>query len=196
MPNLPPITRNLIIACLAMLVLANISPMVTYWLALWPVGSGRFMPWQLVTYAFLHVDPSHLFFNMLGLWMFGMELETLWGPRRYMQFLLASAVAGGLAQLLVAALLGSFAPTLGASGALFGLLAAFGLLFPNRPVALFMVVPTTARNAVLIFGAIELVLGYTSPNGGVAHFAHLGGALGGWLMIRYWRGQVPFGRRR
>jgi len=196
MPPLPPVTRNLMIACLAILVLQSFFPLVTGLFALWPIASGAFMPWQMLTYAFLHGDAQHLFFNMLGLWMFGVELERLWGTKRYVQFLVASALAAAVAQLALSALLGLHAPTVGASGALFGLLAAFGLLFPNRPVALFMVLPTTARNAVLIFGAIELFFGYTSPMGGVAHFAHLGGMVGGWLMIRYWRGQPPFSRRR
>jgi len=197
MPTLPPITRNLIIACLVVMVLQAFTPLVDLLLPLYPVESGRFIPWQVLTYAFVHADSSHLFFNMLGLWMFGQELERLWGPKRYLQFLLASTLAAAAAQLVLAALLKSFSPTVGASGALFGLMAAYGMLFPNRQVMLFMVMPTSARNAVLIFGAIELFFGFLTPvGGGVAHFAHLGGLVGGWLMIRYWRGHPPFSKRR
>jgi membrane associated rhomboid family serine protease len=164
--------------------------------ALWPVGSGLFQPWQLLTYAFLHGGLFHLFFNMLGLWMFGAELERLWGPRRYLQFLLAGVVAAALAQLLVTWLTNSNVPTVGASGGLFALLLAFGMLFPNRIIMpLFPPIPMKARTFVMLFGGIELVLGYMDRTG-VAHFAHLGGMVGGFLMIRYWRGQSPFSARR
>jgi membrane associated rhomboid family serine protease len=164
------------------------------WLALWPVNSGQFMPWQLITYAFLHGDPLHLFFNMLGLWMFGSELERLWGNRRYIQYLLAAVLAAALVQMLFTLLVGTMAPTIGASGALFGLLLAYGMLFPNRTIMpLFPPIPMKARTFVIVFGALELFLGL-SGGGGIAHFAHLGGMLGGYLMILYWRGRPPFGR--
>jgi membrane associated rhomboid family serine protease len=165
-------------------------------LALWPVQSGLFFPWQVVTYGFLHGDVGHLFFNMLGLWMFGSEIERLWGPKRYLQFLLASLLTAAAAQLLVTFVMGSRVPTVGASGALFGLLMAFGMLFPNRTIVpLIPPIPMKARTFVIVFGAIELLFGL-SGRSGIAHFAHLGGMLGGFLMIRYWRGQSPFGRRR
>lgn len=168
-------------------------------LALWPATSGRFMPWQIVSYGFLHGDFSHLFFNMFGLWMFGGELERLWGHKRYLQMLLASVVTAALCQLLVTWLLGSRAPTVGASGALFGLLLSFGMLFPNRVIMpLIPPIPMKARTFVAVFGAIELALGIFGPSG-VAHFAHLGGMLGAWLLISWWRGKLPFsggGRRR
>ncbi len=165
-------------------------------LALWPLASGQFLPWQVLTYAFLHAGVGHLFFNMLGLWMFGGELESLWGARRYIQFLIAGTVTAALTQLLVTSLIGSIAPTVGASGALFALLLAFGMLFPNRTIMpLFPPIPMKARTFVMVFGGLELLLGVTGGTG-VAHFAHLGGMLGGFLMIRFWRGQAPFSRRR
>lgn len=165
------------------------------WMALWPVATSMFMPWQVVTYAFLHGDVLHLFFNMLGLWMFGSELERLWGDRRYLQFLLAGILAAAAAQLIITWLVGSSVPTVGASGGLFALLLAFGMLFPNRIIMpLFPPIPMKARTFVIVFGTIELVLGLMGGSG-VAHFAHLGGMVGGWLMIRYWRRQPPFGRR-
>jgi membrane associated rhomboid family serine protease len=168
------------------------------------VASGNFMPWQVVTYAFLHGGMGHLFFNMLGLWMFGSELERLWGGKRYMQFLLAGVLAAAAAQLIVTFLTGSRVPTLGASGALFALLLAFGMLFPNRVIMpLFPPIPMKARTFVIVFGGIELLLGSGLVDsllglggGNIAHFAHLGGMVGGWLMIRYWRKQPPFGSRR
>jgi membrane associated rhomboid family serine protease len=169
---------------------------VEAWLALWPLASGRFMPWQLLTYALLHGDMVHLFFNMLGLWMFGSEIERLWGGRRYTHFLLACILAAALVQLVVTFLTGSKVPTVGASGALFGLLLAFGMLFPNRTIMpLFPPIPMKARTFVFVFGGLELVMGFLGRTG-IAHFAHLGGMLGAWLLISYWRGRGPFGRRR
>jgi membrane associated rhomboid family serine protease len=167
-----------------------------YWFALWPLGTGLFRPWQLLSYGFLHGDLTHLIFNMLGLWMFGSELERLWGRHRYWQFLLASLLSAAAMQLLVTWLTASRVPTVGASGALFGLLLAFGMLFPNRIIMpLIPPIPMKARTFVIVFGVLELLLGLYGRSG-VAHFAHLGGMLGGFLMIRYWRGQPPFGTKR
>jgi membrane associated rhomboid family serine protease len=166
------------------------------YLALWPVGSGNFLPWQVVTYAFLHGSWSHLFFNMLGLWMFGAELERLWGPKRFMQFYAASVLTAAASQLTLCAVIGATFPTVGASGGLFGLLLAFGMMFPNRVIVpLIPPIPMKARTFVIIYGGLELLFGVTGTMQGVAHFAHLGGMLGGYLMIRYWRGQPPFGKR-
>jgi membrane associated rhomboid family serine protease len=197
MPPIPPLTKNLMLACTAVFCLQFIVPgLLTQWFALWPVHSGNFMPWQVLSYGFLHRDVLHLFFNMLGLWMFGSELERLWGARRYWQFLLAGLLAAAATQLLVTALFGALAPTVGASGALFALLLAYGMLFPNRTIMpLFPPIPMKARTFVIVFGALELVLGFMN-RGDVAHFAHLGGMVGGFLMIRYWRGQPPFTSRR
>jgi membrane associated rhomboid family serine protease len=195
MPPIPPVTRALLLICTAVFCVQFLVHLET-WFALWPLGSGRFMPWQPVTYAFLHGGTFHLFFNMLGLWMFGSELERLWGRTRYLQFLLAGVLAAAAAQMLVTWLSGSRIPTVGASGGLFALLLAFGMLFPNRTIVpLFPPIPMKARTFVMVFGGLELLLGYLDRTG-VAHFAHLGGMVGGFLMIRYWRGQPPFARRR
>jgi len=195
MPPIPPLTRALMIACTVIFMLQQVV-FLSGVFALWPIGSGNFLPWQLVTYAFLHGGVGHLFFNMLGLWMFGSELERVWGQQRYWQFLLAGVLTAALAQLLITALAGSRVPTVGASGALYALLLAFGMLFPNRVIMpLFPPIPMKARTFVIVFGALELLLGLMDV-GGVAHFAHLGGMVGGFLMIRYWRGQPPFGSRR
>jgi membrane associated rhomboid family serine protease len=103
-------------------------------LALWPLGSGNFMPWQLITYAFLHADIGHIFFNMLGLWMFGSELERLWGGKRFLQFMAAGVLSAAACQLIISPIFGSFAPTIGISGGLFALLLAYGMLFPDRTI--------------------------------------------------------------
>jgi len=195
MPPLPPITQALLLInvaafCLDFFVGNGLESLF----ALWPLGAG-FFPWQIVTYAFLHGSFTHLFFNMLGLWMFGADLERLWGPKRYLQFYLASVLSAGLCQLLVSALIGSQVPTIGASGGIFGLLLAFAMMFPNRQVMLLIPpIPMKAKYFVAIYGVIELVTGVWNPYGGVAHFAHLGGMLGGFLMIRFWQRRPPFGR--
>jgi membrane associated rhomboid family serine protease len=168
---------------------------VDRFLALWPIGAG-FLPWQIVTYGFLHGGFNHLLFNMLGLWMFGAELERLWGAKRFLQFFMASVVAAAGFQLIVCALMGASFPTVGASGGLFGLLLGFAMMFPNRTIVpLIPPIPMKAKTFVAIYGGLELLFGVTGTMAGVAHFAHLGGIAGGWLMIRYWRGQPPFGRR-
>ena len=217
------------LACVAAFCLDLLLPLDRLF-ALWPLASGAFMPWQLVTYGFLHGGLAHLLFNMLGMWMSGAELERLWGRNRYLVFLLVSLVTAGLTQLVVTALLGSMARTVGISGALYGLLLAYALVFPRRqfdllgfvPVVLLMIpstifnvmgmvlfvimltnraalpirpIPMPALGMVVAFGAIELYLGVLGRSG-VAHFAHLGGMLGGWLVLRYWRGLPPFGGRR
>jgi len=197
MPPLPPITQALLLAnvgvfCAQFLLGGWIEGLF----ALWPLGAG-FLPWQVVSYAFLHGSLGHLFFNMLGVWMFGAELERLWGSQRFVQFYAASVLAAAATQLVFTSLSGSLVPTVGASGGLFGLLLAYGMLFPNRTIMpLFPPIPMKARTFVAIFGGLELLLGVTGTQSGIAHFAHLGGMLGGYLMIRYWRGQAPFGRRR
>ena len=167
--------------------------------ALWPPGGldSHFAPWQIVTYAFLHANVAHIFFNMFALYMFGSEIERLFGSRFYLFFYLASVVTAALTHLVVTGLMGSPpVPMVGASGGIYGLLLAFGMYFPHRRVMLlFPPIPMRARTFVVAFAAIELVLGVTQTAAGVAHFAHLGGMLGGFLMIQYRRGKFPFGKR-
>ena len=173
---------------------------------LWPLGGAEagglgFQPWQLVTYGFMH-DPrniGHLAFNMLALAMFGSQLEYTWGTRRFVTYYLVCVIGAGLCQLGVVTwslAQGAFPyPTLGASGGVFGLLLAYGVLFPNqRLVLLFPPIPMRARTLVIVYGLVELVLGITGTRSGVAHFAHLGGMLFGWLLLQHWRGRPPFNR--
>ena len=123
--------------------------------------------------------------------------SRIWGGKRYMQFFGASLLAAAATQLIMSFLGGWFNPTVGASGGLFGLLLAFGMMFPNRTIMpLFPPIPMKAKVFVAVYGGLELLLGVTGTSSGVAHFAHLGGMLGGWLMLRYWRGQPPFGSNR
>ncbi len=198
MPPLPPITQALLLINVALFCIDEaLGHVLSFWLALWPLGSSQFYPWQVVTYGFMHGSLTHLFFNMMGIWMFGAELERVWGARRYSQFMLASIFTAALSQLLMSQLNGSMAPTVGISGGLFGLLLAFGMMFPNRIIVpLIPPIPMKAKYFVALFGGLELLFGVTGTQAGVAHFAHLGGMLGGWLMIRYWRGQPPFPPKR
>jgi membrane associated rhomboid family serine protease len=198
MPPLPPITQALLLINVALFCIDEaLGHVLSYWLALWPLESAQFYPWQVVTYGFMHGSFTHLFFNMMGIWMFGAELERVWGAKRYSQFMLASIFTAALTQLLMSQLNGSLNPTVGISGGLFGLLLAFGMMFPNRMIVpLIPPIPMKAKVFVAIFGGLELILGVTGTQAGVAHFAHLGGMLGGWLMIRYWRGQPPFPPKR
>jgi membrane associated rhomboid family serine protease len=196
MPSMPPITQALILINVAMYFLDDLlGGGLSMHMALWPLESGLFYPWQVLTYAFLHGSIGHIFFNMLGLWMFGSELERIWGQRRYLEFLGASVLTAAATQLLISMLAGYHNPTVGASGGLFGLLLAFGMMFPERTIMpLFPPIPMKAKVFVAVYGGIELFMGVTGTSSGVAHFAHLGGMLGGWLMLRYWRGQPPFKR--
>jgi membrane associated rhomboid family serine protease len=193
-----PVTQALLLANIAAFMLQMFAePVMVAYFALWPfhASSGAhplavgFQPWQLVTYAFLHGGLMHLLFNMLALYMFGSDIERVFGARRYTIYYFVCVVSAAVAQLIVASSGDSPPyPTVGASGGVFGLLLAFGLFFPRRMVMLiFPPIPMPAWLFVTLYGALELFLGVTGTQQGVAHFAHLGGMLGGYLTIRYWR---------
>ena len=150
------------------------------WFALLPLGQG-FQIWQLFTYMFMHAGLSHLFFNMLALWMFGMELENTWGSRKFLTYYLVCGLGAGLANLLVAPLFTSVGPTVGASGAIYGVLLAFGLIFPDRLIFIYFFVPLKAKYFVILYMVIEFVS--VSNTDGIAHFAHLGGAIVGLIYL-------------
>ncbi|MBK7472409.1 MAG: rhomboid family intramembrane serine protease, partial [Betaproteobacteria bacterium] len=183
--SLPPVTQALIIInVLAFLLQSLLGDGLTVALALWPFGT-YFMPWQIVTYAFLHGSTTHLLFNMFGVYMFGSDLERVWGSRRYLTFYMVSAIAAAIAQQIVSSLSGAVYPTVGASGAVFGLLLGFAMVFPRRMVVpLFPPIPMRAPIFVALYGGLELFLGVTGTQAGVAHFAHLGGMAGGYLLLR------------
>jgi len=163
--------------------------------ALWPLqpidGVSYFHFWQIITYSFLHSTDNitHLLFNMLGLWMFGAEVERYVGPRRLLACYFASVVSAGLSQLFIPMLFGAPpAPTIGASGGVFGLLLAYAFLFPRRKVIpLFPPIPMPAWLFATLYAGVELFLGVTGTLSGVAHFAHLGGMVGSALVIMNWR---------
>jgi len=179
----PPISIGIIIVCVAVFLLNNISGQ----LALWPMGSSYFQPWQLISYAFLHGGFNHLFFNMFAIWMFGLPVERLWGSWRFSQFFLICVLGAGLIQLLVQYISGDIYPTIGASGAVFGLLLAYGVMWPNNKLVLiFFPVPIKAKWFVLIYGGVELIFGVTGAMPNVAHYAHLGGLFFGAGLLWRW----------
>lgn len=179
----PPVSMGIIIVCVVVYLLQNISAQ----LALWPLYSGYFQPWQLFSYAFLHGSFNHLFFNMFAVFMFGFPLERMWGRKRYTEYFAICILGAGLIQLTVQYISGGIYPTIGASGAVFGLLLAYGVMWPNnRLILLFFPVPIKAKWFVLIYGAVELIFGVTGAMPQVAHFAHLGGLFFGAGLLWRW----------
>jgi membrane associated rhomboid family serine protease len=200
------------ISAVIVLIAANVAVyLVEKWLggpfmtlfALWPVqpdtdGQSYFHFWQIVTYAFLH-DPSnlaHIGFNMLGVYMFGSEIERYAGPWRLLACYFASVITAGLAQLLVPPLLGApLGPALGASGGVFGLLLAFAMMFPHRKVVpLIPPIPMPAWLFATLYAGAEFLFGVTGTLSGIAHFAHLGGMIGSALVVLQWRRRARQGR--
>lgn len=151
-----------------------------------------FLPWQLVTYGFMHDTRSwmHIIFNMLMLWMFGRDIERLMGARRFLTYYLVCVVGAGIVQLLAGVVQGWGVPTVGASGGVFGIFLAYGMAFPNRRVMLmFPPIPMPAKYFVILLGLFELTMGYSGAAPGIANFAHLGGMIFGYALIKYWAKQ-------
>ena len=199
MSPFPPVVKNLLIIN-GLVFLSQQVPTTGNWLVmlfgLWPLstppGYGDFYIWQLVTYGFLHGGMSHLFFNMFALWMFGVQIERSWGSHRFSVYYFSCVIGAGLVQLLVAAGTGSVYPTIGASGGVFGILLAFGMLFPNQIIVLLIPpIPMKAKWLVTGYGVLELFFATSGMQPGVANAAHLGGMAFGLLLILYWRGKLP-----
>jgi membrane associated rhomboid family serine protease len=193
-PSLPPITRWLIVANIGVFLLEFVlGDRLIELFALWPIGT-LFHPWQLVTYAFLH-EPNnlmHIVFNMFALYMFGGAMEMYWrqrgAPSFYVMYYFVSVLAAAGTEMLVLSQTKVPEPVIGASGGVFGMLLAYGWFFPrDRVLVLPIPVPIPAWLLVTIYGGIELWLGVTGRQDSVAHFAHLGGMLGGAVMILLWR---------
>jgi len=208
--SIPSVTRNLLIANVAVFLLQSIADASEaarawpLWFELWPwvppqfeVDGPGFMPWQLITSGFMHGNLGHLIFNMLALVMFGSSIEYEWGARRYAIYYLVCLLGSALLQLAAATFAiyeGQLILTLGASGALYGLLLAYGVMFPNRKVTLLpFPIVLKARTLVIVYVAASLFYGVFTTGTGVAHFAHLGGMIVGWLLIRWWRSHPPRG---
>lgn len=203
----PPIIKNLIIinvlVWIAQLIYDKQEGVLTMWLtgkiALWPISHPEFSPYQVATHMFAHSSYNwdgqqssvvfiHILFNMLGLFMFGRILENVWGPKRFLFFYLVCGVGAAAAHLSVQYFTGGGAPAVGASGAVMGVFAAFAYLFPNTELIIIPIpIPIKAKWAVLAFIALDLFGGISSvPGDNIAHFAHLGGALTGFIIVYYW----------
>jgi rhomboid family protein len=145
--------------------------------------------WQIVTYMFLHGSIGHVLFNMLALWMFGTDLERLWGTRAFLRYYGIVGAAAGVSTILFSSVIpfaarAFYITTIGASGAIYGLLLAYGLLFPNRPILMYFVFPIPAKYFVMIIGAIALLMSVNDSGGVIAHITHLGGLIAGYLLLR------------
>lgn len=204
---LPPVTLALLVAVAAghFAQLLFGDPVVV-WFALWPIDashvgqSGGFLPWQLLTYALLHGGLLHLFLNGFAIYMFGPPIERLLGSRAFGSYFVVCVIGAAVAQLATLRLSigdGPAYPTVGASGGVFGLLLAFGMFYPRQRILLLIPpIPMPAWLFVTLYGALELYLGVTGTRSGIAHFAHLGGMVTGFLMILYWRGKLPIKPKR
>jgi membrane associated rhomboid family serine protease len=183
--SLPPVVKNLLIANVLVFIAQFLFSYydVIDLFALQPLQSGQFRIWQLVTHMFMHGGFTHIFFNMIGLWMFGRELEYRWGPKRFLQFYFICGLAAGITHLLL-----SNGSAIGASGAVMGIFAAFAYLFPETPMYFFFI-PVPIKAKWLMPGLILIdVFGAIAPRMGdnVAHWAHVGGALAGLIMVLIW----------
>ena len=185
-------TEGVLVPYSSPLPVSNQMPYATYWFGLTPyLVMTKFYVWQLVSYMFLHGDFMHIFFNMYALLLFGIPIEQLWGPRKFLVYYFFTGIGAGITIFVMNLLLGDigfFIPTIGASGAVFGLLLAFGMLFPNAELLVFFFVPMKAKYLVIVYGGIELYLQITSGGqSSVSHLGHLGGLVFGlvyFLIIR------------
>ncbi|HEY5533678.1 MAG TPA: rhomboid family intramembrane serine protease [Ignavibacteria bacterium] len=205
----PPVIKNLLLANIGVFLFYNLFSMqftiggvplyslITQYCSLGPVTPVmfkdelnlvykiKFFPyfWQIITYMFMHGSFWHLFFNMFALWMFGIELENLWGSKKFGYYYLLCGLGAAVANLFIAPLFSSPGPTIGASGAVFGILVAFGYLFPDRYIYIYFFLPIKAKYFVLIYMGLELFSAVTAQNSNIAHVAHLGGAVVGIIYL-------------
>ena len=202
---LPPVIKNLLIINAAVFVIQflgariliesagmRFDQVITKYFALIPISGIHFtnvdpwvfLPWQLITYQFMHGDFSHIFFNMFTLWMFGMELENNWGSKKFLFFYLLCGTVAGLAHLFITPLLtNDLAPTIGASGAIFGVMVAFAMMFPDRYIYIYFLIPVKAKYLIAFMVVLEFLFVNSSQGGNIAHLAHLGGAVAGLIYV-------------
>jgi membrane associated rhomboid family serine protease len=194
----PPVIKNLLIINIAVFFVqilggrivvgdgSSLDNVIIKYFALIPIGKfsdAAFYPWQLITYQFLHGGFGHIFFNMFALWMFGMEIENSWGSKKFLYYYLLSGIGAGICHLFISPLIGGGnAPTIGASGAIYGVMIAFALMFPNRYIFLYFFIPVKAKYLITFLIVMEFML-IDSAGSSVAHLAHLGGALTGFIFI-------------
>ncbi len=201
----PPVIKNLLIINGAVFILelfarnfgitgtnATLDDYIVRYFALLPIGLG-FLPWQLISYQFMHAGFFHIFFNMFILWMFGMEIENLWGSKKFLIFYLTTGVIGGLFQILLSPIFlgGLYGPTVGASGSIMGVMVAFAMLFPNRYIYIYFLIPVKVKYFIVFLVLLDLFA--ANSGGNIAHFVHIGGALFGFLYMMFTnQGSVSF----
>jgi len=187
-PGLTPVVKKLLIVNVAVYIITSLMIPLGLgapigWLVLNPRDvTHHLFVWELVTYMFLHQPfPTifHILFNMFALWMFGCELESNWGSRRFLSYYFLTGIGAGLTAVLL-----SSSPVIGASGAIYGILLAYGILFPDRMIYMYFLIPVRAKYFVMIMGGIEFLSDLTMPGSAVSHVAHLGGMLVGFLYLR------------
>lgn len=181
-----PIVLNLVIinaiVFVAQMLFDGQEGRITSFMALYPYGSGYFKPYQLVTHMFTHGGIGHIFFNMFALWSFGTMLERAWGPKKFLIFYIICGLAAGVANIFL-----SSSPAVGASGAIMGILAGFVYLFPNAELLIFPIpFPVKAKYAVTGFALLDIFGAFNPTGDNIAHFAHLGGLIMGFILVIYW----------
>ena len=197
--NFPPVVKNLLIINVIFFIGTEFllrdqlyiegaeSQGILGFLGLWPINSGLFKPYQIFTHMFTHAGFGHIFFNMFNLWMFGRILENVWGPKKFLLFYFICGLGAAAAFLGEQYITGNYNYAVGASGAVMGVLAAFAYLFPNTELMLiFFPVPIKAKWIVIFMIAFDLFGGLGRTSDGVAHWAHLGGAAVGFLLVLFW----------
>ena len=192
--QLPMVVKNILIINIVLFVgkflLADKIDLDRY-LDLFPIGDRYFKPHQFITYMFMHADISHIFLNMLAVYMFGSILESMWGPKRFLNFYLLCGLGAAALQLAISAFHNEHTVLLGASGAVFGLLVAFAMMFPNTELQLYFIIPVKAKYLVTAYAAFELYNGFFT-NDNIAHFAHLGGLVMGIIIMLIWKRNKNF----
>ena len=192
--ELPMVVKNILIInvvlFIAKFLLSNTIDLDRY-LDLYPIGTPNFKPHQFITYMFMHADLSHIFLNMLGVYMFGSILENIWGAKRFINFYLLCGLGAAALQLGISSFNNEFTILLGASGSVFGLLVAFAMMFPNTELQLYFIIPVKAKYLVIGYSLFELYNGFFA-NDNVAHFAHLGGLAVGIIMMLIWKRNKNF----
>ena len=184
--GLTPVIKKLIIITAAVFLLQMlVSERITLFMGLVPILVWKkFFIWQVVTYLFLHGGTSHVLFNLLALWMFGGELEAYWGSRKFLGYFFFCGIGAALCTIVASPY--QIIPVIGASGAIYGILLAFGWLFPNRLIYIYFLFPIPAKYFVIIFGLLEfLYFSRGGTGGGVSHITHLGGLLFGLVYMAY-----------
>lgn len=195
--ELPPVVKNILIINVILFAAKELLGMngisLDSYLDLHPIGTPDFKPYQFITYMFMHASLSHIFFNMLGVYMFGSILENIWGAKRFLNFYILCGLGAAALQLGISYYNGQYTILLGASGALFGLLVAFAMMFPNTYLNIYFLIPVKAKYLVTAYGVFELVSGFLNREGdNIGHFAHLGGLVVGVIIMLIWKRNKTF----